>query len=374
MFCRKCGNEIPDDSAFCPRCGERVVTEDVEDTAVETVRSTVKLEKADALAIAELGMLLCKECGKAIPKGNMFCPVCGTDVPSVEIAVADSLSKISKLKLILISVGALIAVLAVIFFTIIMPEMHREFYYDIDPTSGKYIILGMPEQKKEVEIPDTIWFKPVYAIKDEAFANSDIESVSFGKNIQEIGERAFENCTKLKSVEFRGSYENSNIDTVSIGTGAFYNCSTLSDLTFPRINTIVGDGAFYKCKSLKRVYLDSVSRIGQIAFSESGLTSLVVDCNVGMAAFGKCTDLNNVKISWATLESNVFEGCTNLKEATISTSTIPAYTFSMCSNLEKVYWNGSDSDYAEIGNYAFVNCSSLSEIVTYENNVLKKNE
>lgn len=371
MFCRKCGKEIPSDSAFCPKCGERVVTEDIEDTAVKIVRATSKFEKADAPATEEPGELICKECGKTIPKGNMFCPVCGTDVPSIEIEVSDSPSKKSKLKLILISAGALVAVLAVVFWAVILPEMHLDFYYDRDPATGDYIILGTEKDVKDLNIPDTIWFIPVRTIQDEAFKNSSVESVSFGKNIEEIGERAFESCKKLKSVEFRGSYENSNIDTISIGTSAFYNCSLLNNLTLPSINTVIGDGAFYKCKSLKRIYLGYVSRIGQISFGESGLTSLEVDCNVGMAAFGKCTDLNNVKISsWATLESSVFEGCTNLREAAIWTSTIPTYTFSMCSNLEKVYWNGSDSDYAEIGNYAFVNCSSLSEIVTYEDNVL----
>ncbi len=373
MFCRKCGNEIPEDSAFCPKCGEKVTIGEFKESALsvneQQTAYSVELGKGDDTAIIETvtaysGQLICKGCGKPIPKGNVFCPICGTDIPSEEILVEDRPINRSKLKIILIWAGVLVAVLAVVLLTVILSERHSEFKYEFDEKNGYYVIQGTKKDMKDIEIPDTIWFKPVYAITDEAFAHSEIESVRFGKNIKEIGERAFDSCTKLKSVEFRGSYENSYIDTVSIGTGAFYNCSSLSDLTLPSVNTIIGDGAFYKCKSLKRIYLGYVSRIGQIAFSESGLTSLEVDCNVGMAAFSKCINLDNVYIyPVATLASNIFEGCTNLKEVTICTSTIPAYTFSMCSNLEKVYWTEADNDYAEIGSYSFANCSSLLEIV-----------
>lgn len=336
MFCRKCGNEIPDDSDFCPKCGERVVTEDIEKTAIKIVRSTGKLEKVDAPATAESGALICKECGKTIPQGNMFCPVCGTDVPNIEIAAAGSPSKKSKLKLILISAGALVAVLAVVFLAVILPEMHLDFYYERDPETGDYIILGTEKDVKDLKLPDTIWFIPVRAINDEAFINSSVESVSFGKNIRYIGMNAFRGCKKLKTVKFSEKY-NYDIRNVIIDLMAFRNCSSLKTVLLPNINTEIYDEAFCGCSELSDINLKNVSEI----------------CT---RAFAACTTLTEIRTD-AKLRNRAFEGCYALYSANLHDSNIPERCFESCTSLESVLCSRNART---IQDRAFNNCSNLS--------------
>lgn len=239
MFCRKCGSEIPDDSAFCPKCGERVVTGDIEETAAAAASPVVSLEKT-----AEI--------------------VSNTPI-SAEAAVLPQ--KKNKLKVILISVGALVAVLAVVFFAVILPEMHLDFYYERDPETGEYIILGTVNDVKEINIPDTIWFIPVYAIDDEAFKNSSVESVSFGKNIRYIGMNAFRNCLDLQTVKFSDKmeydYETGN---VMIGAIAFGNCINLKTVHLPDIGTNIYGEAFLGCGNLSKINLDNVDMINFRAF------------------------------------------------------------------------------------------------------------
>lgn len=55
MVCRKCGNETPEGSAFCRKCGTPVVR------AEEQVKKN-----------------LCKKCGYELAEGSMFCNKCGT--------------------------------------------------------------------------------------------------------------------------------------------------------------------------------------------------------------------------------------------------------------------------------------------------------
>ena len=110
--------------------------------------------------------------------------------------------------------------------------------YSFDKNKVKYIV--MYEKKKpvlyvmdakkakgSVKIPDTIQLYgkkyEVYGIAPEAFKNNKkIKSVTIGKNVRKIGEKAFYNCKKLDRV---------NIQTkklTKIGSKAFYrNARTL---------------------------------------------------------------------------------------------------------------------------------------------------
>ena len=45
-------------------------------------------------------------------------------------------------------------------------------------------------------------------VVDGLFIQSQIENVTIGKEVKEIGVRCFENCQKLKSVQFESNSEN----------------------------------------------------------------------------------------------------------------------------------------------------------------------
>lgn len=310
MFCRKCGSEMPDDSAFCPKCGERVVTGDIEETAAAAASPVVSLEKT-----AEI--------------------VSNTPI-SAEAAVLPQ--KKNKLKVILISVGALVAVLAVVFFAVILPEMHLDFYYERDPETGEYIILGTVNDVKEINIPDTIWFIPVYAIDDEAFKNSSVESVSFGKNIRYIGMNAFRNCLDLQTVKFSDKmeydYETGN---VMIGAIAFGNCINLKTVHLPDIGTNIYGEAFLGCGNLSKINLDNVDMIN-------------------FRAFVSCVSLTEVNTK-AKLGESAFEDCTSLRSVYLRDTNIPEWCFSGCTELENVHCSYNDGAIQE---GAFNNCVNLS--------------
>ena len=37
MFCRKCGNQLPEDSEFCPKCGTKMISESTSVQAIPTI-------------------------------------------------------------------------------------------------------------------------------------------------------------------------------------------------------------------------------------------------------------------------------------------------------------------------------------------------
>lgn len=323
MFCRKCGNDIPDDSTFCPKCGERVITSDIEETAAAS--PVVSLEKTVEI----------------VPDTPM----------SADAAVLPQ--KKNKLKAIFISIGALVAVLAVVFFAVILPEMHLDFCYERDPETGEYIILGTVNDVKEINIPDTIWFIPVCAIDDEAFRNSRVESVSFGKNIRYIGMNAFRTCMNLKTVRFSDRMEyDYDTGNVAIGVAAFGNCIKLRTVQLPNIGTSIYGEAFLGCVELSDINLENVAAINFRAFGSCmALAEVDTDAELGDAAFEECTSLRNVSLLNTKIPERCFYGCTALESVRCSQNNgaIWENAFKDCSSLSDFYVDG-------------ITCNKLSDL------------
>ena len=87
----------------------------------------------------------------------------------------------------------------------------------------------------------------------------------------------------------------------SIGDNAFYDCSSLANLTLPSGLVDIGEIAFAYCTSLENITLpDSVTSIGMTAFNGcSSLTSVILPdglTSIGSWAFGGCSLLTNVEI------------------------------------------------------------------------------
>ena len=130
-----------------------------------------------------------------------------------------------------------------------------------------------------------------------------------------------------------------------IGSGAFIQCSSLTDVSIPNSVTSIGSYAFRECSSLKKINIpNSVTSIGSCAFYFC--TSLVElniqDGIVTIAdnAFVNCSSLTHIDIpnSVTNIGENAFNGCTSLTELIIpdSVTSIGECAFANCDNLEYV--------------------------------------
>ena len=157
----------------------------------------------------------------------------------------------------------------------------------------------------------------------------------------------------------------------SIGTSAFYNCSSLTSVTIGNSVTSIGNYAFFACSSLTSVTIpDSVTSIGNYAFSGcSSLTSITIPnsvTSIGDGAFENCSSLTSVTIpnSVTSIGVEAFFACSSLTSVTIpnSVTSIGDVAFEYCSSLTSITIPNSVTS---IGVEAFYNCSSLKQLILF---------
>lgn len=159
-----------------------------------------------------------------------------------------------------------------------------------------------------------------------------------GYDVVSIGEEAFANCEKLKSVTIP-------VSVTEIGSAAFYGCSSLEKIALPDAVTTIESGTFVGCSSLTEITLGSqVKTIGDMAFGYcSSLTDITLPDTletVGDQLFYYCTALEHVDIPEhiTSLGAYTFYACLSLSEFTIPATLedIGAMSFLGCSGLEKI--------------------------------------
>ena len=106
-------------------------------------------------------------------------------------------------------------------------------------------------------------------------------------SVTSIGERAFEDCKSLTSIQIPNS-------VTSIGDSAFEDCKSLTSIQIPNSVTSIGELAFWHCESLTSIQIpNSVTSIGRGAFSDcKSLTSIQIPnsvTSIGEDAFKDCS-------------------------------------------------------------------------------------
>ena len=221
----------------------------------------------------------------------------------------------------------------------------------------------------------------VTTIQKEVFAVcTSLTNITIPNSVTSIGEGVFVNCTSLISIEveeknqyyesidgnlyFKGDkdfiliqYAKGKTDTsfevpsgvTSIGSYAFYNCTSLTSVVIGDSVTSIGNNAFCNCSSLTRIVIpDSVTSIGEGAFSScTSFTCIVIPdsvTSIGNYAFKYCTSLTSVVIgdSVTSIGNTAFYYCTSLTSIVIpdSVTSIGNYAFYNCTSLSDVYYRG----------------------------------
>ena len=159
-----------------------------------------------------------------------------------------------------------------------------------------------------VTIPDSVASLGNYTF----IGCSGLTSVTIGNGVTSIGDDAFFGCSSIKDVYYTGyvsswlgiSFSDHDSNPCRYGANLYFNGKLVTNVVIPDSVTSIGSDAFYGCTSLASVTMpDSVTSIGDSAF------------------FG-CSNLSSVTIpvSVTSIGEQAFEGCSNFKEVYYSAS------------------------------------------------------
>lgn len=216
-------------------------------------------------------------------------------------------------------------------------DKDNENYCDIDGvlfTKDKKSLIVYPSAKGDVyTIPDG-----VITVCTNAFDNSNVVTVNVPDSVEEIGSRAFDYCSSLKSINFGNGLK-------SIGTYAFCDCSSLESIVIPDSVENIGSSAFSNCSSLESIVIpNSVESIQDYVFTS-------------------CTNLKSVDFGTGvkTISSYAFDDCSSLESIIIpdNVESIQGYAFDRCTNLTSVTFGGGIKRLGRVFGWSFENLTNV---------------
>ncbi len=181
-----------------------------------------------------------------------------------------------------------------------VPQM-QEYKYTIDKETRTVTVNKYLGDDSIVWIPEKIDGYVVTGIGSKCFEKQSLKGVVIPETVVSIGNNAFQGCTNLTSVTFKGAPS-----TITVGNNAFQNCTKLKSINLPAA-TIIGSLAFDSCTSLENLSLklgtesigdycfrgctnlqtleipETVTYIGQGAFSGEHREDFVIYCVEGSA-------------------------------------------------------------------------------------------
>ena len=266
---------------------------------------------------------------------------------------------------------------------------------------GKYAFYSVGSYSKGLSVSIA---NSVTEIKDYAFYYSQLQSVTIPGSVINIGQFAFSQCSKLKTV-----YLNNGLE--KIGGNAFGYCRALESITIPKtVNDISYNLPFRACESLKTISVaaenemyysknncliekssnkliqgcknstipDGITSIGDYAFWGSNLTSVSFPSSVvriETGAFYGCqfTSLH-IPSTLQSIGMDVFSYCDKIETISVDPDNEVYYSENNCiiEIATKTIVTGCKNsiipaDVTCIGESAFEGCNGLTSITIPEN-------
>ncbi len=170
-------------------------------------------------------------------------------------------------------------------------------------------------------------------------------NITIPSTMKKVGDSAFQNCTALETV----TVEPGGITEIANST--FSGDTALNSVTLPYDVKTIGMKAFEKCSALHNIMLPSVQTIGNSAFSNSGLESIMIPSEtIDTMAFQNCKSLANVTFgdSVKVIEQNAFNGCEALKSITLpkNLESLNPSAFRKCTALTAINAPEGSADYS----------------------------
>ena len=254
-----------------------------------------------------------------------------------------------------------------------------DYSFEANPQYYGYsAFYNQPKLAKITISPSVTKIAPYLFYKNAAITITELPKV------KEIGRSAFEECSKLTTLNLGQALE-------TVGDCAFQNCTNVTKLTFPDATTEIGSRAFAYCSSVTEITVgQGLKSVGDYSFVDCGsFTALVLPdkfTTMGGSAFERCRKLTNAKLgqSLTSVPNNAFKNCIALSEmnlpATVKSigdqafyndSTIAVVT--MREGLEtignEVFWNNSGvrsfvipGTVQTIGTNSFYGCTNTSTL------------
>lgn len=221
--------------------------------------------------------------------------------------------------------------------------------------------------KDRKDLNDFVVRDDIEVIDSGAFLNSSLKTITLGKNIKSIGERAFAKCRELEIVDFSKA-----TSLKEIRREAFTGCRSLKEIVLPESLEYLGIAAFAQCENLKNVVIqgnslrklkdgtfEQCSRLEQIILPES-IRKIYKSC------FDSCLHLQHIDLPSRLifLGAGAFYDCHSLKAITLpkGITYIPEDCFYRCTALETVKVS---TRLTIIDRRAFHNCKQLTEVTPY---------